>query len=718
MEREEILELITKEYSNWEIDPKPLGNGSFGVVFQMVDRENGEKRALKVIPIPHDDAEIDKKLVCGYPVSEIEKDYMAVKNRVLDEVMNIIQLRTNDNVINIFGYREIRRKEQIGWIVCFDMEYLPPLVETQRMDEQRIVRMALDMCNALKSCHARKIVHRDIKPENILQKGDSFVLADFGVSKIASAQSNLSLRGTYDYMAPELVRQQKFPGVSPDTVDIYSLGITLYVYANSNRLPFIDSFSDMRSNEKRTEMDLQRWNSPVIPAPCGVSARLAKIILCACEKDPRHRYQSAAEMEYDLLHLNTNDFLYCDRMKQLAQYSSNRAASIPPQAVSPMNSPVRYAARPQSFQGQQTMPTPRVQQTAPRVQQPAPRVQQPTPRVQQPTPRVQQPAPRVQQPTPRVQQPAPRVQQPAPRVQQQVPAQRNQQMQGSMASNRSKTEQGAPESRHSASGKSKKKRIIIGLIAGAVALVGGAAGVYFIGFKMPEAKKNNKVAIVSDGVSNHAIPIDAANTKLDEDLYGPTVEHYYEALLGRKPSSDEKEEAFADIRGSHGDTECIIRELLDSDEFSGKNYTDKEFGHRVREALWQPVSDELDLRSEQDIQASSRDAFVESLFEETWPDDHSIVQIYRESIIGQYDYYVENNHDPNEKYEITTYLFDAETGERMTIDGRTHLGKISMPVNQRTKGPEVPELPEGEYRLVIRKDPYGTVVYDEGFEVK
>lgn len=287
-----------------------------------------------------------------------------------------------------------------------------------------------------------------------------------------------------------------------------------------------------------------------------------------------------------------------------------------------------------------------------------------------------------------------------------------------MTSNRSKTEQGAPESRHSASGKSKKKRIIIGLIAGAVALVGGAAGVYFIGFKIPEAKKNNKVAIVSDDVSNHATPIDAANTKLDEEFYGPTVEHYYEALLGRKPSSDEKEEAFADIRGFHGDTECIIRELLDSDEFSGKNYTDKEFGHRVREALWQPVSDELDLRSEQDIQASSRDAFVESLFEETWPNDHSIVQIYRESIIGQYDYYVENNHDPNEKYEITTYLFDAETGERMTIDGRTHLGKISMPVNQRTKGSEVPELPEGKYRLVIRKDPYGTVVYDEGFEVK
>ena len=163
MELKEIMDLVTKEYSNWEIDPKPLGNGSFGVVFQMVDRENGEKRALKVIPIPHDDSEIDRRMLRGYAVSEIEKYYTGVKSQVLDEVLNIIQLRANENVVNIFGYREIRRKDNIGWVVCFDMEYLPPLVETKHLSEQQIVRMALDMCNALRSCHSRKIVHRRLR---------------------------------------------------------------------------------------------------------------------------------------------------------------------------------------------------------------------------------------------------------------------------------------------------------------------------------------------------------------------------------------------------------------------------------------------------------------------------------------------------------------------------------------------------------------------------
>ena len=330
MERSEILGIISKEYSNWQIDPKPLGNGSFGVVFQMVNADTGEKRALKVIPIPHDDNEVESRLVRGYPEKEVEKSYEGVKNRVLDEIINIIQLRSNDNVINIFGYREIRRSNRIGWLVCFDMEYLSPLIETDSLTEEQIIRMGLDMCNALKACHARKIVHRDIKPENILHKGDSYVLADFGVSKVASSQSSLSLRGTYDYMAPELVRHETFSDVSPDTVDIYSLGITLYLYANQNRLPFVESVKEMMYADSRDEANMKRWNNAALPNPSGVSARLGKIILCACEHDPRRRYQSAAEMEYDLMHVAGAEYLYADRMKELAIAKANPASPIVP----------------------------------------------------------------------------------------------------------------------------------------------------------------------------------------------------------------------------------------------------------------------------------------------------------------------------------------------------------------------------------------------------
>ncbi|MBP5417168.1 MAG: protein kinase [Clostridiales bacterium] len=780
MERAEILELVSKEYSNWEIDPKPLGNGSFGVVFQMVNRDNGEKRALKVIPIPHDDSEIDRRLVRGYPESEIEKDYTGVKNRVLDEVLNIIQLRTNDNVINIFGYREIRRKERIGWVVCFDMEYLPPLIETKRLNEQQIVRMALDMCNALKSCHARKIVHRDIKPENILQKGDSYVLADFGVSKMANTQSSLSLRGTYDYMAPEIIRQEAYPDVSPDTVDIYSLGITLYVYANQNRLPFVETANDMMYADKRDEMNMKRWNSEVIPAPSGVSERLSKIILCACEKDPHRRYQSAAEMEYDLLHLNTNDFLYCDRMKQLAAYASNRVAVTPPPAAQPMNHPAGYVARPQVSPMQQTMPVQRLQQPAPRAQQtPALRAQQmPVQRGPQmqgnKTPYV--PA----QKTP--QKPAPAKAAPA-----NTPVNKNAQ-QGTVAvshlidqqlpsptkkpvnktpvrgayvqTNQSKaTTPGMPDSLQGPPRKSKKKKVIIGLIAGVVVVACVVAGINYIGFETP--KKNNQTTTVLNSLPQYSnkdiwytgatttkketskvsIPkqtttdqtphietskpsvnatlIDAANAHIDEELYGPTVEHYYDALLGREPSSAEKEKAFSDIRRAHSATDFLIRELLNSNEFESKNYTDSEFVYRVLLTFyWQPADDEEQSSKEAYVQANSREALVELMFKEAWPRDHFVVTVCCENIIGKQEYFVENKSYPDAEYTLKTYIYNAETGGLVTFGGGAFLGQTVVHANQRKAGPKIPDLKVGKYRLVIKKDPHGTVVYDEGFEVK
>ena len=620
MELKEIMDLVTKEYSNWEIDPKPLGNGSFGVVFQMVDRENGEKRALKVIPIPHDDSEIDRRMLRGYAVSEIEKYYTGVKSQVLDEVLNIIQLRANENVVNIFGYREIRRKDNIGWVVCFDMEYLPPLVETKHLSEQQIVRMALDMCNALRSCHSRKIVHRDIKPDNILQKGDSYVLADFGVSKIAKSQSSLSLRGTYDYMAPELVRQESFPDVSPDTVDIYSLGITLYVYANQNRLPFIESANDMMYAEKRDEMSMKRWNSDAIPGPCGVSERLSKIILCACEKDPRWRYQSAAEMEYDLLHLNTNDFLYCDRMKQLAEASSKSVVETP---------------RLQDVQLHRTVPAQRLDQA------PA-----------QSTPILQKP-------------------------------------------DDGKTDSKEPVKR--------KRKLIFGIVAGILVLITAGVWIYFAVPKAPGT----------------ATSVDAACEDLDESLYGPTVEHYYDSLLGRKPSSQEKEKAFSDIRFVHGDTECVIRDLLKSKEFTGKKLTDKDYIRTVYQTIdWGTASDKEIQDGEAIIREKSREAYADYLFEKSWPTDHAIVRISREGIIGKNGYFIENKANPTMQYLLTTYIYDAKTGTPMEFNGNEYLGKTAITANQTGDGPDVPNLPKGKYRLVITKEPYGTVVYDEGFEVK
>src|SRR5690606_33700606 len=68
--------------------------------------------------------------------------------------------------------------------------------------------------------------HRDIKPSNIMRRVDGrLLLIDFGAARLAGlGQSQVSVAGTFGYMAPEQIRGEAGP-----PADIYGLGMTLAV---------------------------------------------------------------------------------------------------------------------------------------------------------------------------------------------------------------------------------------------------------------------------------------------------------------------------------------------------------------------------------------------------------------------------------------------------------------------------------------------------------
>jgi len=75
--------------------------------------------------------------------------------------------------------------------------------------------------------HSKKIIYRDLKPENIiLDKFGYIKLTDFGLAKdgINSDKVTDTLCGTSDYLAPEVVKGEKYG----KSVDIWCLGILLY----------------------------------------------------------------------------------------------------------------------------------------------------------------------------------------------------------------------------------------------------------------------------------------------------------------------------------------------------------------------------------------------------------------------------------------------------------------------------------------------------------
>lgn len=98
------------------------------------------------------------------------------------------------------------------------------------LDEAEARYFFQQLVSGLHTCHQANVYHRDIKPENILVGQDlaSVKIADFGLAAIVDRDDVLQTRcGTLFYMAPEVWENRT--GYQGDKVDIWSLGVTLFV---------------------------------------------------------------------------------------------------------------------------------------------------------------------------------------------------------------------------------------------------------------------------------------------------------------------------------------------------------------------------------------------------------------------------------------------------------------------------------------------------------
>jgi tetratricopeptide (TPR) repeat protein len=179
------------------------------------------------------------------------------------------------------------------------MEYvagrsLTDLADEGKLNEDRIIELAIQICDGLSKAHREGICHRDVKPSNIVVDDDGRPrLLDFGLASITGADQITqvgSTLGTAAFMSPEQVHGEELDERS----DLYSLGVTLYELI-TGRSPF------RRDNTAATmQAILKVAPDPLARFRTEVSDDLQRIISKLIEKDPQMRYQSAAGVVSDL----------------------------------------------------------------------------------------------------------------------------------------------------------------------------------------------------------------------------------------------------------------------------------------------------------------------------------------------------------------------------------------------------------------------------------
>ncbi|MEY4696974.1 MAG: hypothetical protein RIT14_1402 [Pseudomonadota bacterium] len=159
-----------------------------------------------------------------------------------------------------------------------------------------VLELSARMAAAVHELHRQHVIHLDLKPANFLQRPTGeMVTIDFGLSRHDLLPDLLAEEfaipmGTFPYIAPEQFLKSRDDARS----DIFALGAMIYELA-TGKMPF-------GQPEKLRGVRPRLWRDPEPPRALRpeIPEWLQEIILRALEVDPARRYQSAAQLMFDL----------------------------------------------------------------------------------------------------------------------------------------------------------------------------------------------------------------------------------------------------------------------------------------------------------------------------------------------------------------------------------------------------------------------------------
>jgi serine/threonine-protein kinase len=248
-----------------------------GAVYRATQRSLGRAVAVKVLP---------RDLESEGAVARFEREA-----RILAQL-------NHPSVVQIYDMGRSRDDHYfIAMEFCSGGSVSGLIRERGSLTEVEAVSILLPAVAALGEAAATGIHHRDLKPDNLLLDGAGRVkVADFGLAHLGDATVQLTqagaAMGTPAYMPPEQWRDVRTCDLRSD---FYALGVLLFLLATGKRPFHGPSYVNYLTQHLEVEPP-----DPRELTGGRVSEALAAITLKLLAKDPKQRYQTAAELDQAL----------------------------------------------------------------------------------------------------------------------------------------------------------------------------------------------------------------------------------------------------------------------------------------------------------------------------------------------------------------------------------------------------------------------------------
>uniref|UniRef100_A0A673XLN5 Serine/threonine-protein kinase DCLK2 n=1 Tax=Salmo trutta TaxID=8032 RepID=A0A673XLN5_SALTR len=186
---------------------RTLGDGTFAVVRECVERCTGREYALKII----------NKVKCR------GKEHM-IQNEV-----SILRRVKHPNIVLLIEEMDTYSELYLVMELVKGGDLFDSITSSNKYTERDASGMIYNLASAIKYLHSLNIVHRDIKPENLLvyehpDGSKSLKLGDFGLASLVDGLLYL-VCGTPTYVAPEIIAETGY-GLK---VDIWAAGVITYI---------------------------------------------------------------------------------------------------------------------------------------------------------------------------------------------------------------------------------------------------------------------------------------------------------------------------------------------------------------------------------------------------------------------------------------------------------------------------------------------------------